>query len=56
MANTLEDSLNMGCMYTGIRYLPKMRRVEVVLVVFALFSAIHLYEPSISFVTFGRSR
>ena len=37
-------------------YLPKTRRVEVELVAFALFSTLHLYVPSISFVTFLRSR
>ena len=39
----------------NFRYLPKIQSVEVELVASALFSAVHLYVPSISFVVFGRT-
>ena len=37
------------------RHLPKIRRIDTALALLALFSAIHLYVPSTSFVTFGTS-
>ena len=37
------------------RNLPKIRRVDAALALLALFSAVHLYVPSMSFVTFGKS-
>lgn len=37
------------------RNLPKIRRVDAALALLALFSAVHLYVPSMSFVTFGTS-
>ena len=41
--------------FSYFMYLPKIRRVEVELAVPALFTAVHLYVPCMSFVTFGRS-
>ena len=40
----------------SLSYVPKTQRFEVALVAFALFFAVHLYEPSLSLVTLGRIR
>ena len=52
------DIFNMSHYFTYLlfyKYLPKIRRDDVELALLALFSAVHLYAPSMFLVTFGRN-
>ena len=52
---TILNPLTLVWVLLFFMYLPKMRRDEVELSLLALFVAVHLYVPSMYFVTFWRS-